>query len=212
MNDKIIYQKKCLDNNFSPIYRDGQLFIWKAEYDDGTYVYEFDDNKKETNFNELNQDKISKFYLVGNGGFIWFSMEDGIIHLDGDREINIKFINNKEYNITNLGKDHYTEVEQYKRGECFFSGGQIESNPTLRPCEHFIGYKGNRILLGKDILYFRVIFSLDTKGNPYKLKIGLSSTNTYNNSKLVITYGNSTLESDELNLKRDGYYEYTFEL
>lgn len=201
------YTKKSLLNNFSPMESLGQKFIWKATYDDGSIIYEFEQDGKENQYNDLDKNKINKFAIIGNGGEIWFSMSDGIIHLDGGRDLTISLeIDNKTYDITNLSKENYKSIEQYKKGECFFSTNEKVSKMT--PYEHYIGYSGERFLLGKDILYFTVVFGLDTHGNPYTLKICLTCTNTYNGeAKLNVKYGGNSIQINNIELKRNKYIE-----
>ena len=75
---------------------------------------------KNNNFTDIDQSKVKSLGIMGNGGKIFFDTQDGVIHLDGNRDLNVFFfLNNTRVDITNnedltykqLIERHYTSYE-----------------------------------------------------------------------------------------------------
>lgn len=74
-------------------------FNWGADYKDGTFDREFDDNGKHTDFYSIRKDEIIRFGLY-NESMKLFYQEDGSFYLNGQL-IEIEYhIKDKVYNLT----------------------------------------------------------------------------------------------------------------
>lgn len=93
---------------------------------------------KENKFYELNQNDVAELGIMGNGGRIYFNTEDGIIHLDGGRDLNIFFnLGDTRVDITNslgtsynkLIERHYTsyEFDLSSKGKEVTSDGNVNA-------------------------------------------------------------------------------------
>ena len=112
------------------------------------------DSIVETKFYSLKFNEIEELGIMGNGGKIYFSTKDGIIHLDGDRDLNVFFmLGDKRVDITNnhdvdysknLIERHYASYDfnLSNNGDPVTSKGNVDANG--------IGYTVNVKALHKD--------------------------------------------------------------
>lgn len=135
-------------------------FNWLAQYNDNTSLVEFKDGVIKNDFYAIEQWKLEKFGLVGNGLEFYFG-DTGKFYLK-DRPIEIYYkVNDVEYELTNC-KDK--DIISYKQAYSFFRG---KTGAGLSGIEsiHF-GYKS--ILEFDDIqIYFSPIVALPMKGKAY---------------------------------------------
>lgn len=101
----------------------------------------------ENKFYTLKMDEIQQLGIMGNGGKIYFDVEDGIIHLDGNRDLNVYFmLGDKRVDITNNSEVDYSKdlIERHyasydfnlsNNGDPVTSKGNVNANG--------IGYTAN---------------------------------------------------------------------
>ncbi|WP_240636852.1 hypothetical protein [Paenibacillus silvae] len=126
-------------NGVSPV---GQDFVWVGEYDDGTYLSEFNfDTKEENSFYDIQRDRLVRFGVMGHGSKFFFE-SDGVFNLDG---IGIEVIykdGDKEYNLTgHSGK--FNDVITYKDAESTvnFASGRDGTITDTTITQYNFGYK-----------------------------------------------------------------------
>jgi hypothetical protein len=125
--------------------KQGQDFIWFAEYLDGTSLVEFEQDCKENSFYDIDKSKLLRFGLMGNGMSLYYEA-DGVFKLAG-QSIEIVYrdkATDKGYYLTGR-QQMYNDVISYKDAEAFasFTGqgmvgmGDMKSNIT----QYNFGYK-----------------------------------------------------------------------
>lgn len=185
---------KCIrvtQSNRSPVRK--QRFIWYCLYDDGSMFTEFNDDGSENNYDDIKQDELVEFGILGNGGRIYFNTADGIVHLDRERTLKVYLIteDNIRINLTENSDIDYHSIVQYKKADMFFSMNGKQQT-ALTPTEHYIGYSGELLLPG-NIIEFRFTYCLPAYGGnnfavmrvqsnnkDFKGKIGLEVSNMRN--------------------------------
>lgn len=78
-----------IEQNLSPVANEGQTYIYFAEYNDGSYLYEYDEETNHYNFDSINQVEVKNFGLIGNRLKLFFETENGIFHI-GKQQFKIK--------------------------------------------------------------------------------------------------------------------------
>lgn len=76
----------------SPVKQD---FMWLAEYEDATFLSEFDLETKESNdFNSINKEMLERYGLIGRGMKFYYEKSSGIFKLVGQMiEVSLKTTN-----------------------------------------------------------------------------------------------------------------------
>lgn len=144
-----------------------QKFIWVAEYDDGTFLREFDDDGSENSFYDIDRNRLMKFHLAGNGKDYWLDCRTGVFHINGE-EISVRYIYNGNIYEFMRQNGKYNDIIQFK-----------QASTDIDP---FFGIMGNRIelqaigwkakLIFEDVeFYLKLILNIPTNGNPEYLYI-----------------------------------------
>ncbi len=144
-----------LKKNISPLHPQ-QEYIWFADYGNNQLVYEFDDDKKETSFYDIDQDKTQFFGLIGNGLRLSFNKETGTF-----------ILNNKEYPVSiQLNQTDINLKDQDKRLVHFKLGhtDAVIINRKINRYErnidgYFFGYR-----FTYDQVYMQIIFGIPVAG------------------------------------------------
>ena len=194
-----------LGNNRSPI--PGQHFIWYGIYNDGSKIYEFNNDQTETEFNDINKPELSQFGLIGMGGKVYFNTNDGLIHLDTVRvlKLSLEDENGKSYNITEIKDKKYTDIIQYKKGYMDFRPGRMVQNGTITPSEHYFGFKTD-VELPDNIIKVQIIYCLPLRGTIY-LITKLNSIDKDFKGKLIAQYGGN-VETTDLDISKNTNNEF----
>lgn len=197
-----------------------QLFIWKADYRDGSYLTEFENNQKEHPFSEIKKDKLKLFSLIGNGSYITFDCQDATFWVGKTYVHKLVIVdeNGKEIMPTyNHDTDDYkyTDIIQYKQGAYDFSpnpvGGKAHQT-AFSVIGHYIGYKSNVKIDDEQTIYQSTImqipitstnnmitfkFTITSTGKPFKGKLvhKVISYNDYMNKNFRYTF-NNTIDLD----------------
>ena len=183
-----------IKNNYCPNLRH-QMFMWFAEYEDGTEIYEMDNDCKETPFDSIDKDKLKRFGLLGNGGRIYFDIKDGVIILD-NRKINFNLLevleDNKEkeeiksnaIKITGRTDTKYNDIIQYKKGVLDVPLGGETKNQQMTTAINFIGFKV-KIRTNDNIWNIQYILCVPV-GNPYILRVRVNSMQKDSNALMEL--------------------------
>ena len=156
-----------IEQNMSPM-EPTHPFIWKAEYKDGTYLTEFNDDKSENNFKDIKREEVERFCLIGRGVNVYHTVMDGIFNIAGNTVgFFIKLEDGTIINITDRENKPYNDVINYK-------GFYADKLPGVRQevlqnilCEFLTGYKYNFDLEDDKKIYFQSLLSIpmgDTMG------------------------------------------------
>lgn len=199
-----------ISNNLSPI--PNQTFIWYAKYNnDIPMLTEFEDDGKENEFNDINKEELKEFGLLGNGGKVYFNTNDGVIHLDNEREANI-FLEN-ENGITSLTKNDnvkYNDIIQYKKGFLNYDPTVGDRQSKLNVAINYIGYKARTYVSAMNVLSFQIIYGLPM-GEPNFFIVKLNSEDVNYKGKIVLTYGGNRDEAPiELKKNKVSTFEILF--
>lgn len=187
-----------IENNMCPI--SNQLFIWYAKREDGSIVYEYDDEQNGYSYDkeiESKKDSIEEFGLIGNGSKIFFNTKDGIITI-GDREIKIyvesgedgdiylPITENKEYGV------NYKNVIQYKQGTVDVVMDNNMKDVPMRTIGHYIGYN-----IKTKEFNAQVILNVPI-GGTLNIKVTITLKNTDFSGKYCIQYGDYEEQEETL--------------
>lgn len=166
-------------------------FNWLAEYNDGTYLCEFDNNEK-SDFYSIEQYKLNKFGLIGHSNEFHYD-EKGKLFLN-NRPIEIFYkLNGVEYNLTsNENRDCIT----YKQAFSMFTGKNGDGFSGIESI-HF-GYK--TIVEFQDIqFYFSPIVNLPMQG---KVSIDVKlTTNKPIDGELIFKSNGYFIEKNKVSLE-----------
>ena len=182
----------------SPI--SNQLFIWYAKREDGSTVYEYDDEKNGYSYDkeiESKKDSIEEFGLIGNGSKIFFNTKDGIITI-GDREIKIYVESGEDGDIylpiTENKEDgvNYKNVIQYKQGTVDVVMDNNMKDVPMRTIGHYIGYD-----IKTKEFNAQVILNVPI-GGTLNIKVTITLKNTDFSGKYCIQYGDYEEQEETL--------------
>lgn len=188
-----------------------QRYIWYGKYNDDSMVYEFDNNGIETNFTEIKKEDLTSFGLMGNGGRVYFDVNDGLIHLDTTRVLNLYLLdeNDDKIKITEIPDYKYNDIIQYKKGYMDFRYGRGIQEGKIKASEHFMGYKVD-LKDKENTIKAQVIYCLPVRGTIH-LIMKLNSIDRDFNGKLVAQYGGNRDEAP-LNLSKNTLNEFRINL
>jgi hypothetical protein len=196
-----IFKNKDRQHLYSPV-PNKQALIWIAEYDDGTFLAEYDFNsQKKNDFYSINKDKLLRFGFIGNGSKAYFNISDGTFIID-DNKIQISYIHN-ENEVFLTGRTFiYNDIIQYKSAIADIDVMSLKSNENIIgdvSC-HSIGFKKQLDLFDSSI-HFKSILHIPSIGNqsPY-LEIKISSSIDVN-GELIIRVNNSEVDKIDAPLK-----------
>lgn len=92
-----------------------RIFMYVAEFEDGTIVPEFEDDGTETNFKKVDKNKVSMLSLIGKGSKVCnIDTKTGILNV---MDIAISYelsIGDKKYHITEIKDEEYKDIIHYK--------------------------------------------------------------------------------------------------
>ena len=77
----------AIENLMSPVHNEGHTFIYFAEYDDGGYFYEYDNETNHHKFDDMDKEKVVKFGLIGNKLKLYFDLNSGMFYLNNSSKI-----------------------------------------------------------------------------------------------------------------------------
>lgn len=187
-----------IKNNMSPI--SNQLFIWYAKREDGSIVYEYDDEQNGYSYDkeiESKKDSIEEFGLIGNGSKIFFNTKDGIITV-GNKEIRIYVESGEDGDvylpITENKEDgiNYKNVIQYKQGTVDVVMDNNMKDVPMRTIGHYIGY-----YIKTKEFNAQVILNVPI-GGTLNIKVTITLKNTDFSGKYCIQYGDYEEQEETL--------------
>lgn len=173
--------------------KDGEQFMWKGVFNDGTIKEEFDEagNENDIIAEIMGKSDLKEFGLAGNGFFSFFNTDNGIFNLFGDNvELCLEI---DGVNIMGCNEIR-NKVIMFRSAESILhpSGGQTDGNVF----KYSFGYK-----LENDHCYIRAITSIDMYEG-IKIELGITGKdNIESNLKLMIN-GNIALDK-EIKLIKD---------
>ena len=182
----------------SPI--SNQLFIWYAKREDGSIVYEYDDEQNGYSYDkeiESKKDSIEEFGLIGNGSKIFFNTKDGVITV-GNKEIKIYVESGEDGDvylpITENKEDgvNYKNVIQYKQGTVDVVMDNNMKDVPMRTIGHYIGYD-----IKTKEFNAQVILNVPI-GGTLNIKVTITLKNTDFSGKYCIQYGDYEEQEETL--------------
>lgn len=187
-----------IENNMSPI--SNQLFIWYVKREDGSIVYEYDDEQNGYSYDkeiESKKDSIKEFGLIGNGSKIFFNTKDGVITI-GNKEIRIYVESGEDGDvylpITENKEDgvNYKNVIQYKQGTVDVVMDNNMKDVPMRTIGHYIGYD-----IKTKEFNAQVILNVPI-GGTLNIKVTITLKNTDFSGKYCIQYGDYEEQEETL--------------
>ncbi|AZK47112.1 hypothetical protein [Paenibacillus lentus] len=120
-----------------------QEFIWMAEYNDNTYLAEYNfDDKAGNLFNSIDKDKLLRFGLIGNGKRFYFEVWGGVFKIDG--RLYELFFETKDQTIPLTGNQlHYKDIISYKTAEVLLNPVTLKSVRDTAITSYNFGYKAS---------------------------------------------------------------------
>lgn len=166
-------------------------FNWLAQYNDDTYLVEFENGKK-NDFYSIEQYKLDRFGLIGQGMEFYYS-EDGRLCLNG-RPIEIFYkLDGIEYELTS---NKERDCISYKQAYSMFTGRNGKGLSGIESI-HF-GYK--TIIDFDDIqFYFSPIVALPMKGKVF-IEVKLTSNKPVN-GELIFKSNGVEIERNSVSLE-----------
>lgn len=191
-------------NNNSNLEAKAYPFNWGVEYKDGTHQTEFNfDTGEKNDFYSIQQHKISRFGLFGQGMEFYYS-EDGGIYLNG-RRIDVEYhVDGQVYCLTNnKEKDCIT----YKQAFSNYNNVQGEQRSFIESIN--FGYK--TLITHEDGIqfYFQPIVALPI-GKKVYMEIKMTSNRSVN-GELVFKGDGEVIEKFEapLEINKSGVLHWT---
>ncbi|GIP58125.1 hypothetical protein MKX50_15290 [Paenibacillus sp. FSL W8-0186] len=122
----------------SPVEQD---FIWVAEYDDNTYLTEYNfDDKKGNLFDSIDKDRLLRFGIIGLGRRFHYEVWGGTFRVDG--KMYEFFFETKDKTIPLTGNQiYYNDVISYKSAEVFLNPSTLQSVRGTTITSYTFGYK-----------------------------------------------------------------------
>ena len=174
--------------------------IWYAKREDGSIVYEYDDEKNGYSYDkeiESKKDSIEEFGLIGNGSKIFFNTKDGVITV-GNKEIKIYVESGEDGDvylpITENKEDgvNYKNVIQYKQGTVDVVMDNNMKDVPMRTIGHYIGYD-----IKTKEFNAQVILNVPI-GGTLNIKVTITLKNTDFSGKYCIQYGDYEEQEETL--------------
>lgn len=184
--------------------KQGQDFIWLAEYIDGSYLTEFDlVTGKDNSFYNINKEKLVRFGLIGHNIKMCFDTLGGNLNLAGTYvELVLRDKDGKEYPITGTNET-YRDIITYKDAEASFDllGS---TGATGRITKYNMGFK--KTLTYDDlIINSKVIFTVPFKQLSYFTFRFVCNKDFIGD--LLIKYNGKLVETIDCDFKKDKGYE-----
>ena len=144
-------------------------FIWFAKYKDGSEIHEIENDQTEQAFTSIKKDELSEFGILGNSGRIYFEISNGVIHLDGNRDLNVSGIldDGTRIDFTNNPNISYSDIIQYKKGNYDFTISEDSNVAVMHKstiAANYIGYKTHMSIDGVLACNYQLIYCLPATG------------------------------------------------
>ena len=161
-----------IERLLSPVKDDGQVYIYYAEYYDGTRLYEYDDEQNHLDFKNIDQSKVKYFGLIGNMMNIYWDIPTGILHI-GKNEYMIKITSSNGNTLPVIGSKKDLITFKMAHTDNMISGGAIQKSEKGNVIDHFcIGYKMNL-----DEVFTQIIFDIPVTGSDRRPFFGVRISN-----------------------------------
>ena len=145
--------------------------MFVGEYLDGTFLFEYNPEKNfYSSVKEVNNNKLIRFGLVGNGLRTYFNALNGIFTFDKNKIEILYKTKEKEYKLTN-NNVIYNDIIYFKNAYSEMRFGGV-SNTGF--CGYNYGYKAKVSFDDGTFFYFKPIVNIPM-GQPANLKIWLVS-------------------------------------
>jgi hypothetical protein len=160
-----------IERLLSPEKDDGQVYIYYAQYFDGTILYEYDNDHNHLDFNSIDQDKVKYFGFIGNGMKIYWDIPAGILHI-GKREYMIK-ISSPNSILPIIGSKKDLITFKMAHTDSLVCGGSIKKSDLGNIIDGFyIGFKMNL-----DSVFTQILFGIPVTGKDLRPYFGVRISN-----------------------------------
>ena len=187
--------QNTVENLRCPTYPN-QEYIWFAEYNDSSKIYEIENDGKENPFDYIDKNNIKNFGLIGNGIKFEYNLETGIFD-----------ISNKKFFILIENKDKIIDIEKQKKDIITFkmahTDGMIVGRKVTRYKRfidgYFVGYKTNI-----DDIYIQILFGIPVTGEDRRPFFGVKISDKTNSEYIVsLKQENNLIDQKELSVKNN---------
>ena len=164
----------AISNLTSPI--SWQPFIWYAKSFDDSLLTEFEDDKTENEFSDIDRVNLQEFGLMGRGAKLWFSTNDGILNIQ-DKRLEF-YLEDEEQKLIKLSgrNEFYNDIIQFKQFAQVLTTNTKEGFGPLTIDAFHLGYKHSFEIEGKGKIHFAIILRMPM-GHP--MKIGFKITPSF---------------------------------
>ncbi|AUM65596.1 hypothetical protein C0R09_14265 [Brevibacillus laterosporus] len=193
-------------NLYSPVPQ--RVFIWLAEYVDGTHLSEFDFNtKQENDFYSIDKKTVVRFGLIGQGHKLYYETFGGHFKL-GNGQIDLVYkTRDKEYFLTGQN-EFYQDLITFKRAEAEINllNNFGELSPIIT--EYVFGYKHK--LKFEDIsFHIKVLIGLSEQSPTLILRL-VADRNVQGSLKIKLNGG--IVSESVANLTKETGQEFSWEM
>ena len=186
-----------------------RVFMYVAEYENGTIIPEYEDDGKETLFTEVEKDKVKTLSIIGRGSVpCVITTDTGIFKVfDNTFEYGL-LMGGERYNITSIIGEAYKDIIQYKG---FITDG-LESSHTggatlkCHTTSFSIGWKKKIILDEERSVFFKAIFSIVINK---EIKLDVKLTPNFNLDGTLVVTVNGEDKSCVVNIEKGTSKEIT---
>ena len=183
-----------IENKRSPVFPE-QEYIWYGKRANGSFVYEYDDEKNEVMFDYLDKTDITEFGILGNGCTFSFDVESGKFYINGNElAFNVR-TGEKEINTAgpkDLIEYKLAHTDGVVQGRCI--------RKYIRSIDgYFVGYK----MTVNEKVYYQVNLGIPVSGADRRPFLGFKVC-TPENTEFVVTY-NGKQTSTKLEKNKTGY-------
>lgn len=148
-----------------------QVYIYFAEYFDGTILYEYDNNHAHLNFQDIDQSKVKYFGFIGNGMKIYWDIPAGILHI-GKKEYMVKISSDTSI-LPITGSKKGLITFKLAHTDSMINGGRITRSEMGNVIDCFcIGFKMNL-----DSVFTQILFNIPMTGPNRKPFFGVRISN-----------------------------------
>lgn len=177
-----------------------QEFIWVAEYNDQTFLSEYDFTTKEENsFKSVETDKLIRFGFIGQGHRFYYEVNSGIFKIIGKMYEFNYVTENKTYSLTGQ-QTKYNNLVSLKSAEMFID--PIALKTVIEPVitDYSFGYKVP-LLIDRVEFIFEALCVI-SYNSPMYLKLKLISSETLD-GELVIKRNGAVIDKIEAPLNKN---------
>ena len=189
-----------IENKHSPVFPE-QEYIWYGKRKDGSFIYEYDNDKNETMFDYIDAASITEFGMLGNGITFSFNIQSGNFYIN-DKLLEIDVNIGDEKVNTSGPKD----LIEYKLAH---TDGVVQGRTIKKYTRtidgYFVGYK----MLIKNNTYYQVNIGIPVSGADRRPFIGFKVC-APKNTELGVSLNNSKKESVKLQKNKTGYLNVYF--